>query len=236
MKNWVYYMQRGLQLMWKKNDIELRSEFERMIIKNPHPMAGLPWEIGHHDKNLEEVLGEQCIHGNSWSSNCSDCDEEESVLELGCGSGNDAIWFAKKGFNVTAVDVSSAMIDIAKEKSKGLSNIKYIVDDVHQFSTEERFDIIYDRGFLHNTQLSLPKLFPRLHQLLKDDGKMIILTGNPNHKASKNTLPTPMYIKTIEESSKNLFNIKLVKEIVFEQNEGYENSLGWLFILEKRNE
>ena len=59
MKNWVYYMQRGLQLMWKKNDIELRSEFERMIIKNPHPMAGLPWEIGHHDKNLEEVLGEQ---------------------------------------------------------------------------------------------------------------------------------------------------------------------------------
>jgi hypothetical protein len=45
-----------------------------------------------------------------------------------------------------------------------------------------------------------------------------------------------MYIKTIEESSKNLFNIKLVKEIVFEQNEGYENSLGWLFILEKINE
>ena len=207
-----------------KNDIELRSEFERTIIKNPHPMAGLPWEIGHHDKNLEEVF--EGLSGD--------------LLELGCGSGNDAIWFVQNKFNVTAVDVSSAMIDIAKEKSKAAcdvresSNISFIVEDVHQFSSEKRFDIIYDRGFIHNTQLSLPKLFPRLHQLLKDDGKMIIITGNPNHKASKDTLPTPMYIKTIEESSENLFNIKLVKEIVFEQNEGYENSLGWLFILEKK--
>ena len=43
-----------------------------------------------------------------------------------------------------------------------------------------------------------------------------------------------MYIQTIEMSSENLFKIKLVKEIVFEQNEGYENGLGWLFVLEKK--
>jgi len=186
--------------------------------------TGLPWEIGHHDKNIEEVVA-PLVNILDYPSG--------SVLELGCGSGNDAIWFAKKGFNVTAVDISEKEINLAKEKSKGISNINYIVDDVHQFSTNEKFDIIYDRGFIHNTQPSLPKLFPKLYHLLKDAGKIIILTGNPNQKASKDTLPTPMYIQTIEMSSENLFKIKLVKEIVFEQNEGYENGLGWLFVLEK---
>ena len=90
------------------------------------------------------------------------------VLELGCGSGNDAIWFAKKGFNVTAVDISEKEINLAKEKSKGISNINYIIDDVHSFSTEEKFDIIYDRGCIHNIQdqvgdKSLQILFSKLH-------------------------------------------------------------------------
>ena len=186
---------------------------------HPNHTVGLPWEIGHHDKNIEEVL---------------DC-QSGSVLELGCGSGNDAIWFAKKGFNVTAVDISEKEINLAKEKSKGISNINYIIDDVHSFSTEEKFDIIYDRGCIHNNQSSLVNiLFPKLYQLLKDDGKIIILTGNPNQKESKYVLPEAVHISTIEMSSQNLFKIKLVKEIIFEQNKGYEDSLGWLFILEKK--
>ena len=81
---------------------------------------------------------------------------------------------------------------------------------------------------------SLQILFSKLHQMLKDDGKIIILTGNPNHDDSECALPTPVTIWTIEISSQNLFKIKLVKEIIFEQNEGYDNSLGWLFILEKK--
>ena len=200
-------------IQWWNVDVFKKGHF------HPNPTAGLPWEIEHHDKNIEEVL---------------DC-QSGSVLELGCGSGNDAIWFAKKGFNVTAVDISEKEINLAKEKSKGISNINYILDDIHSFSTEEKFDIIYDRGCIHNNQSSLVNiLFPKLYQLLKDDGKIIILTGNPNQKESKYVLPTDVHISIIEKSIQNLFKIKLVKEIIFEQNKGYENSLGWLFILKKK--
>jgi len=45
----------------------------------------LPWDIGEHDKNLEEVLKELSI---------APC----SVLELGAGTGSDAVWLSKKGF------------------------------------------------------------------------------------------------------------------------------------------
>ena len=201
-------------IQWWNEDVFKKGLF--------HPTAGLPWEIRHHDENLEKVFA-------------GDWRESLSVLELGCGSGNDAIWFAKKGFNVTAVDISEKEINLAKEKSKGISNINYILDDIYSFSTEEKFDIIYDRGCIHNNLSNLQNiLFPKLYQLLKDDGKIIILTGNPNQKASKYVLPSVVYIQTIEINSQNLFKIKLVEEIIFELNEGYEDGLGWLFVLEKK--
>jgi 2-polyprenyl-3-methyl-5-hydroxy-6-metoxy-1,4-benzoquinol methylase len=189
----------------------------------------LPWDIGHHDKNLDEFWDDYRDKTVTTSS--------LSVLELGCGSGNDAIWFAKKGFNVTAVDISEKEINLAKEKSKGISNINYIIDDIFSFSTEKKFDIIYDRECIHNNQDELQVLFSRLHKILKDDGKIIILSGNPNNKffgpISLSPWPTPMNISTIETSSQNLFKIKLVKEINMEQN-NKKVSLGWLFILEKK--
>ena len=201
-------------IQWWNVDVFKKGHF--------HPTAGLPWEIGHHDKNIEEIL---------------DC-QSGSVLELGCGSGNDAIWFAKKGFNVTAVDISEKEINLAKEKSKGIYNINYIVDDMHSFSTEEKFDIIYDRGCIHNNQEidKLKILFSKLYKMLKDEGKIIILSGNPHQlfTTSLKVRPPPLHICTIEMNSQNLFKIKLVKEIIFEQNEGYDDSLGWLFILEKK--
>ena len=186
-----------------------------------HPTAGLPWEIRHHDENLEKVFA-------------GDWRESLTILELGCGSGNDAIWFAKKGFNVTAVDISEKEINLAKEKSKGISNINYIIDDVHSFSTEEKFDIIYDRACICNNQLNLPILFPKLYQLLKDDGKIIILTSDknlPDELKREQNIPR---ISIIECNCQNLFKITLVKEIIFEQNEGYDDCLGHLFILKKK--
>jgi SAM-dependent methyltransferase len=36
------------------------------------------------------------------------------VLDIGCGTGSDAIWFAAQGFDVTGVDVSAAMVTRAE--------------------------------------------------------------------------------------------------------------------------
>lgn len=39
------------------------------------------------------------------------------VLELGCGTGEDTIWMARKGLHVTATDFSAEMLDIARSKA-----------------------------------------------------------------------------------------------------------------------
>jgi SAM-dependent methyltransferase len=39
------------------------------------------------------------------------------VLELGCGTGEDAVWLASRGVHVTATDASAAMLAVAEEKA-----------------------------------------------------------------------------------------------------------------------
>lgn len=41
----------------------------------------------------------------------------DEVLELGCGTGEDALWMAQRGMYVHATDAASAMLDRAKEKA-----------------------------------------------------------------------------------------------------------------------
>jgi SAM-dependent methyltransferase len=41
----------------------------------------------------------------------------DHVLELGCGTGEDAIWLARRGLRVTATDVSPGMLAVARAKA-----------------------------------------------------------------------------------------------------------------------
>ena len=183
----------------------------------------LPWDTGIHDKNIKEILEQYPVSG--------------SVLELGCGYGNDARWFADNGFDVTAIDISAKAIDMAISKG---GDIEYLVEDARTFSSDKKFDLVYDRGYTHNEAIGsngqniVRNLFLRIHSLLKSSGKFIILSGNPNAKGSAYPTPCPLYISQVEKSCLDLFNSKLVKEIIFEQNAAFEHSLGWIFVLEKK--
>ena len=55
------------------------------------------------DFNLEEIV-------EIWPI------EPCKTLEIGCGTGTDAIWLAEQGFDVTACDHSEIAIGLAKEK------------------------------------------------------------------------------------------------------------------------
>ena len=73
-----------------------------------------------------------------------------SVLDLGCGDGRNALYAAKLGYDVTAVDISEAGIsklnDIANKQ--GLK-VDAIVQDMREFSSSELFDVVISHGCLH---------------------------------------------------------------------------------------
>lgn len=198
---------------WKdvhKNKIKFLSKTDTTI---------LPWDIKTFDKNLKDVLDLFDLHTGK-------------VLELGCGTGYDSKFLCERGFNVTAIDISDDAIKIAKENTQGL-NIDYIVGDFFKNLPDEQFDLIYDRGFLHNYQNDYLEIFEKLNNLLIPGGKYIFITGNPNQPTIETCMPPPVFLGEIEIYSSRWFKVVFVKEIIIELDENYENCIGYIFLLER---
>ncbi len=74
------------------------------------------------------------------------------VLDLGCGNGRNAIYFAKLGCKVTAVDLSEEAIRWAQEQAmKANVQIELICHNIFDLQFNgQTFDFIYDSGLFHH--------------------------------------------------------------------------------------
>jgi len=76
-------------------------------------------------------------------------DHTIKLLDVGCGEGRNAVFFASRGFDVTAFDTSP----IGVEKTKRLANksqvqLEVFVADINDFRLSETFDVIFSTGVL----------------------------------------------------------------------------------------
>lgn len=78
------------------------------------------------------------------------------LLEIGCGEGRDAVFFAKNGYQVTAFDVTESGIEKAKRLADlHRAQVRFFRADLRDFRPDEDFDIIYSSGVFHHIE---PKL------------------------------------------------------------------------------
>ncbi|WP_215115355.1 cyclopropane-fatty-acyl-phospholipid synthase family protein [Exiguobacterium sp. s80] len=74
------------------------------------------------------------------------------VLELGCGPGRNALYFARQGCTVTAVDLSRESLDWARERAQEEQlDVDFIERNIFDFPlVKEAYDIVYDSGCFHH--------------------------------------------------------------------------------------
>lgn len=73
----------------------------------------------------------------------------ERCIELGCGNGRDASFFAANGLDVLAVDqCENEIVDLSNNNS--FPNLRYVADDFTQLGNLGFFDAVYSRFTLHS--------------------------------------------------------------------------------------
>ena len=73
------------------------------------------------------------------------------TLDLGCGTGADAIYLAKRGFEMTAVDSSLTAFERARVRAeRDDAVLRFVPADVFEFGhAAGKFDLVYDIGLYH---------------------------------------------------------------------------------------
>lgn len=128
------------------------------------PLDDIPWNIETPPEALVRLVERGKV-------------SPSKAIDLGCGSGNYAIYLAGIGFDVTAVDISETAIRIAEKNARKRGvRCDFIVADVLGELDEfnEAFDFAYDWELLHHIFPEDRKAYVKnVHKMLKAFGKYL---------------------------------------------------------------
>ena len=79
----------------------------------------------------------------------------KKLLELGCGAGEASVYFAKKGADVTATDLSGGMLRVVEKLAHkhGVTLKTHKTDADNIDLPDESFDIVYAANLLHHVDI-----------------------------------------------------------------------------------
>lgn len=102
-----------------------------------------------------------------------------SALDLGCGTGRHALWLARAGAAVTAVDFSEGMLAEARGKLGGAS-AKFLVHDLHKALpfADASFDLVVSGLVLEHLD-KLADFFAETRRVLQPKGRAVVSTMHP---------------------------------------------------------
>ena len=103
------------------------------------------------------------------------------ILELNCGSGDDALLFGDKDFNIIATDISTEMLKVSDTKSPQYSlqhtiSTKYLdLDSFNENLFQKKFDLIFSNfgGISSISPDTLRRFMQRVPSVLAPGGRFI---------------------------------------------------------------
>ena len=106
----------------------------------------------------------------------------KTILDIGCGFGRNAIYFAKHGFNVSGFDLSEHSVNQTLEKAKA-QNVKLdqvVVADMLNFPFKDNsFDVLFALNVISHTDLEgFKKILSEINRVLKPGGEVYFTVGS----------------------------------------------------------
>ncbi len=146
----------------------LESEFDSVSVEYDRHITGNSINMLLRERSLW-LMG-QTFHRGS------------SLLEIGCGSGMETIPMLREGHDIVALDISSSMLDIVRNKAKqeglssSLTTVKMRAGELHRLLetySPGTFDGCYSTYGALNCEPTLKPIPETLHSLIGRDGKFV---------------------------------------------------------------
>jgi methyl halide transferase len=182
-----------------------------------------PWDTGLPSSELIRVVAEEPIRP------CR-------AIDLGCGTGTNAVWLAQGGFKVTAVDLSPLAIARAKQRAAeaGVS-VRLLAADLHNPLDDlgGPFDFFFDRGCYHVVRrVSAGQYVKTLLRISRPGSVGLVLAGNARETHSRG--PPVVTEEEIRTELGQAFMIAWLREFRFDQSPGSDiQPLGWSCFLKR---
>jgi 2-polyprenyl-3-methyl-5-hydroxy-6-metoxy-1,4-benzoquinol methylase len=180
-----------------------------------------PWDIGRPQKVFVELVREGEITG--------------SVLDIGCGTGEHALFFAAEGHEVWGIDSAPRAIEKAKEKAaeRGL-HVHFFVHNVLELATLGRqFDTATDSGLFHTLSDEYRPVFvENLAAALVPGGKYFMLCFSDLEPPGYG--PRRISREDIRENFRDGWTINYIRAATFESRTREEGPKAWLSSITKK--
>jgi SAM-dependent methyltransferase len=134
-----------------------------------------------YDANFTHTACAVALREAVWSRLTGLFANRESLLELGCGTGEDAIHLARAGHRVFATDASEEMIRVARLKAQSAGVAERIefqvlpMESLHTLPRERRFDGVFSNFGAVNCVADLPRLAAALAARLCDRAPLLFV-------------------------------------------------------------
>lgn len=144
------------------------------------------------------------------------------LLDLGCGTGRDAVFFARKGHDVIATDISDVVIKQDQQHFSG-ENVEFVVLDMQKPLpyADSSFDVVFANLSLHYyDHKTTTKIFCEIFRVLKPDGILTFSCKSVNdfHYGNGEEIEKDVFVSE-KGHVRHLFSITYTKELLAKQFE-----------------
>lgn len=133
----------------------------------------------------------------------------KKVLDVACGTGTLSLALAKKGFEVTGVDLSADMLRYARKKAKGNKNITFLQKDASSLDfPENHFDASTISLAIHDMpEKTAIEVLKEIRRVTKKEGQIVIVDYN--------TPPNPVVNQALKHFESNYYGNYIQKGLKY---------------------